>query len=81
MPRKKTTASVNPVIEKALNTLLAQVLKDPDATLTDKMKVLDRSLKWEAIKMKAESDDWGSGFLSDEEELMTQRADDGTDDE
>ena len=72
MPRKKTTASVNPVIEKALNTLLAQVLKDPDATLTDKMKVLDRSLKWEAIKMKAESDEWGTGF----NDLTTEGADD-----
>ena len=81
MTRKKAAPTVNPAIEAALNKLLKDVLKDPEASLTDKMKVLDRSLKWEAIKMKAESDDWGSGFLSDEEELMTQRADDGTDDE
>ena len=38
------------------------IKNDPEASLTDKMKVLDRALKWEAIKLKAEDDAWGSGF-------------------
>lgn len=31
-------------------------------TLTDKMKVIDRVLKWEAIKSKLNDDGWGGGF-------------------
>jgi hypothetical protein len=31
-------------------------------TLTDKMKVIDRVLKWEAIKSKLNDEGWGGGF-------------------
>ena len=43
-------------------------MADPTATLTDKSKVLDRALKLEAIKQKADSDDWGAAFADDEED-------------
>jgi len=49
--------------------MLAAVMVDPTATITDKTKVIDRALKLEAIKMKMQDDEWGSGFgLGDEDE-------------
>lgn len=65
---KKRKNVVNPEIEKFINDTIEQVKSDPTASLTDKMKILDRALKWEAIKLKAEDDAWGSGFLGNEEE-------------
>jgi hypothetical protein len=32
------------------------------------MKIIDRSLKLEALKMKLQDDAWGSGFLDDDED-------------
>lgn len=37
-------------------------------SLTDKMKVLDRALKWEAIKQKADDDEGGFFNFKDEDE-------------
>jgi len=34
--------------------------------LEDKLRLLDRILKWEAIKVKITDDDWGSGFANEE---------------
>jgi hypothetical protein len=65
--RKKKNV-VNTDLEEAISLLLKNVMTDPTATLTDKAKVLDRALKWEAIKLKAEDDAWGSGFMQDPEE-------------
>ena len=38
-------------------------MSDPIASITEKMKVVDRALKLEALKQKADMDEWGSGFL------------------
>jgi hypothetical protein len=65
---KKKKNIVNAEIEGFINEMLSQVKTDTTASLTDKMKVLDRALKWEAIKLKAEDDAWGSGFMQDPEE-------------
>ena len=65
---KKKKNIVNAEIEGFINEMLSQVNTDTTASLTDKMKVLDRALKWEAIKLKAEDDAWGSGFMQDPEE-------------
>jgi hypothetical protein len=65
---KKKKNVVNAEIEGFINEMLSQVKTDTTASLTDKMKVLDRALKWEAIKLKAEDDAWGSGFMQDSEE-------------
>jgi hypothetical protein len=62
--RKKKNV-VNNEIEQFINDMLSQVKNDTTASLTDKMKVLDRALKWEAIKLKAEDDAWGSGFMQE----------------
>ena len=42
---------------------LAAVMIDPTASITEKMKVVDRALKLEALKQKADMDEWGSGFF------------------
>lgn len=65
--RKKKNV-VNTDLEEAISLLLKTVMNDPTATLTDKAKVLDRALKWEAIKLKAEDDAWGAGFMQDSED-------------
>lgn len=64
----KKTGGVNVDLERAINTLLQQTMQDPDASLTDKTKIIDRALKLEAIKQKASDSEWGSAFTSDEEE-------------
>lgn len=59
---KKRKNVVNSDIEEYISDLMLAIKNDAEASLTDKMKVLDRALKWEAIKLKAEDDAWGSGF-------------------
>lgn len=59
---------VNKELDKFLKDLLKEVMRKyaPDSpnapSLTDKMKVVDRVLKWEAIKGKLNDAAWGSGF-------------------
>ena len=72
MTKASDTASkskVNAALDKHLSDLLSEVMKKPirgeedkAPSLTDKMKVIDRVLKWEAIKGKLNDGDWGSGF-------------------
>ena len=64
----KKEKGINPKIEKAINDLLEQVMKDPEASLTDKMKVLDRALNLEKIKQKVNDEDWGTGFVNNDED-------------
>jgi hypothetical protein len=59
---------LDPALEKAISTMLRDVMKDKDASITDKMKVIDRALKLEAIKQKMSDDGYGSGFFNDETE-------------
>lgn len=70
---KKKTIGIDPQLEKAIAKLLAATIDDPMASLTDKMKIIDRSLKLEALKLKVSDDAWGSGFLDDDDESETQR--------
>ena len=54
-------------VEKTVISMLAEVMKpqnddvEPGAriTLLDKLRVLDRALKWQAIKLKSEDDEGG----------------------
>jgi hypothetical protein len=65
---KKST--INPELDKYIKQLLEEVMRKPKAgddpekmpSLTDKMKVIDRVLKWEAVKGKLNDGDWGAGF-------------------
>ena len=59
---------LNPDLEAAISKLLKDVMNDPNASLVDKTRVLDRALNLEKIKQKMSDDDWGSGFMTDDEE-------------
>jgi hypothetical protein len=65
MSKKK---GLNPELESAIETLLLQVMSDPDASLTDKCKVLDRAINVEKLKQKISDDEWGSGFIATDDE-------------
>lgn len=65
---KKKEKGINPDLEAAISKLLTEVMVDPTATITDKMKVIDRSLKLEALKAKLSDDEWGSGFFGQDDE-------------
>jgi hypothetical protein len=58
---------VDPQLEKAISTLLKQVMSDKEATLSDKMKVIDRSLKLEQVKQKFDDASFGLGFEDEDE--------------
>jgi hypothetical protein len=65
----KKAKGINPELESAISKLMKEVMADPTATITDKMRVLDRALKLEQLKMKDADSEWGSGFgLDDDEE-------------
>jgi hypothetical protein len=64
----KKEKGINPELERAIGDLLKQVMADPDASLTDKTKVIDRALNLEKVKAKISDDDWGTGFVAPEED-------------
>ena len=69
MVRKKPTkGGINPELEDAISELLVKVMNDPEASLTDRCKVIDRALNLEKIKQKVTDDDWGSGLFGESEE-------------
>ena len=68
MSRKKPEKGINPALEKAINELMAAVMLDPTASITDKMKVIDRALKLEALKMKDADEGYGEGLFGDDDE-------------
>ena len=64
----KKQKGINPDLEDAISSTLKAVMSDGMASITEKMKVIDRALKLEAIKLKMSDDEWGSGFSLDEED-------------
>jgi hypothetical protein len=64
----KKNKGLNPELEGAIEKLLADVMSDPQASLTDKCKVLDRAINVEKLKQKISDDEWGSGFIATEDE-------------
>ena len=64
----KKSKGINPELEAAISDTLKAVMSDSMASVTEKMKVIDRALKLEAIKLKMESDDWGSGFSTSDDD-------------
>ena len=64
----KKNKGLNPELEKAIEQLLTSVMADPDASLTDKCKVLDRAINVEKLKQKISDDEWGSGFIATEDD-------------
>jgi hypothetical protein len=64
---KKKDKGINSDLEDAISSLLKSTMADPTATLTDKTKILDRALKLEQLKLKMSDDEWGSGFMEDDD--------------
>lgn len=64
----KKAKGLNPELESAIEVLLADVMNDPEASLTDKCKVLDRAINVEKLKQKISDDEWGSGFIATDDE-------------
>ncbi len=64
----KKQRGVNPALEAAISKLLTQVMADDSVPLSEKVKVIDRSIKLEALKLKATDDDWGSGFFTEDDD-------------
>jgi hypothetical protein len=64
----KKNKGLNPELEGAIEKLLTSVMSDPEASLTDKCKVLDRAINVEKLKQKISDDEWGSGFIATEDE-------------
>jgi hypothetical protein len=60
-------SGIDPELEKAIKRLLKEVMSSPDASITDKMKVIDRSIKLEQLKQRMTDDGFGSGFHDDDE--------------
>jgi len=65
---KKREKGINPDLEKAISDLLKATMLDPTASLTDKAKIIDRALKLEQLKAKISDDEWGSGFLMEDDD-------------
>jgi len=63
MAKKPKDKGISSELEDAIATLLTQTMNDPDASLTDKTKILDRALKLEQLKLKMQDDEWGAGFM------------------
>ena len=68
MTKKKQEKGINPKLEEAINLLMTQVMADPEATIIDKTRIIDRALKLEALKMKDEDSAWGQGFILDDDD-------------
>jgi len=64
----KKSKGVNPDLEDAVSQLLREVMADSNASLTDKCKVIDRSINIEKLKQKISDDEWGSGFITGDDE-------------
>jgi hypothetical protein len=64
----KKSKGINPELERAIEKLLKDVMADPTASLTDKCKILDRSINVEKLKQRVSDDSWGEGFLTPDDE-------------
>lgn len=61
-------AKINPELDKAMTKLLRQVMSaEANCSLTDKMKVIDRVIKVEGLKLKVDDAGFGSGFGDEDE--------------
>jgi len=63
MAKKPKDKGISSELEDAIATLLTQTMNDPEASLMDKTKILDRALKLEQLKLKMQDDEWGAGFM------------------
>jgi hypothetical protein len=65
MATKPKKDSLLEELEKQISQLMKETMKSPDATLTDKTKVLDRGLKLAQIIAKIDDPSGNAGFSDD----------------
>jgi len=59
---------INPDLEKAISDLLKDSMKSVDIDLEQKLKIIDRAINLEKLKQKVSEDEWGSGFVTPEDD-------------
>lgn len=64
----KKTSGINPDLEKAVSDLLKAVMLDASVDLEVKLKVIDRAMNLEKIKQKVTDAEYGSGFLTSDDD-------------
>ena len=65
----KKTSGINPDLEKAVSDLLKAVMTDASVDLEVKLKVIDRAMNLEKIKQKVTDAEYGSGFLTSDDDI------------
>lgn len=60
---------INPDLEKAISDLLKDSMKSVDIDLEQKLKIIDRAINLEKLKQKVSEDEWGSGFVTPEDDI------------
>ena len=65
----KKTSGINPDLEKAVSDLLKAVMLDAAVDLEVKLKVIDRAMNLEKIKQKVTDAEYGSGFLTSDDDI------------
>lgn len=62
MATKAKDTGINAELESFLTVLAKKAKNDPDISLLDKLRIADRLLKLEALRLKVRDDGFGSGF-------------------
>jgi len=65
----KKSSGINPDLEKAVSDLLKAVMLDASVDLEVKLKVIDRAMNLEKIKQKVTDAEYGSGFLTSDDDV------------
>ena len=65
----KKTSGINPDLEKAVSDLLKAVMLDAAVDLEVKLTVIDRAMNLEKIKQKVTDAEYGSGFLTSDDDI------------
>jgi hypothetical protein len=60
----KKPTGLNPDLEQAVSDLLKLSMQDPDLSMEEKLKIIDRAINLEKLKQKVSEDEWGSGFAT-----------------
>lgn len=63
----KETSGIDPQLQQAIQQMLKDVAMDKGADMDIRLKVIDRALNLEKLKLKMSEDEYGSGFYDDPE--------------
>ena len=63
---KNRGSKIDPALVKAISKLLKETMGKNEASLLDKMRVIDRALQLEKIKAASADPQWGKAFLDED---------------